>query len=249
VGSGLRLTVLGSSGSYPGPGQACSGYLVQAASPGKGVTNIWIDAGAGTMANLQRHIGLDDVDAIVLSHAHPDHWSDLEGFFIACRYVVERSGVPVYAPEGLKDLLRVPGPTSPTLVWHDIGDGDQVTIGPARLSFSKTDHMLETLAVRVDSDSRSLGYSADSGPGWQLEALGEGINLALCEATFLKDREGSIQHMSARQAGATARAAGAERLLVTHVWPTIDHADTRAEAEEAFRGPVDVAVQNMGCDV
>lgn len=244
MGSPLRLTVLGASGSYPGPGQACSGYLVQ--SDG---TNIWVDAGAGTMANLQRHIGLDAVDAIVLSHAHPDHWSDLEGFFIACRYVVERSGVPVYAPQGLKELLRVPGPTSPTLVWHEIADGDHVTIGPMRLSFSRTDHMIETLAVRVDADGRSLGYSADSGSAWSLEKLGSGLDLALCEATFLKDREGSIQHMSGRQAGATSRAAGAKRLMVTHLWPTVDPNAICAEAEEAFSGPVQRAIENETNDV
>jgi ribonuclease BN (tRNA processing enzyme) len=235
----LRLTVLGSSGSYPGPGQACSGYLLQADK-----TNVWLDAGPGTMANLQEHIGLDGVDAIVLSHAHPDHWSDIEGFFVACRYVEERSGIPVYAPHGLQELLRVPSPTSPTFVWHEIGDRDKVTIGPMRLTFSRTDHMIETLAARVDVDGRSLGYSADSGAGWSLDELGPGLDLALCEATFLKDREGSIQHMSARQAGATARAAGVERLMVTHVWPTINPADTRAEAEEAFGGPVQLAVMN-----
>jgi len=196
------------------------------------------------MANLQRHVDLADIDAVVLTHSHPDHWSDIEGFYVACRYVTERSGVPVYAPAGLRDLLRT-GPTSePTLHWQDIADGSRLTLGPMQLTFSRTDHPPETLAVRVDADGRSLGYSADSGPGWSLEALGPGLHLGLCEATYLRDREGSSPHMSARQAGATARAAGVERLLLTHLWPTVHVGAARAEAAHAFGRPVDVARQN-----
>jgi len=236
---GLVVTVLGCSGSYPGPGQACSGYLVRS-----GGATIWLDAGPGTLANLQRHVGIEDVDAIVLTHAHPDHWSDIEGFYVACRYVLERSGIPVYAPAGLQGLLRTGPSTEPTFVWHDVAEGATLTHGTMRLSFSRTDHPTETLAIRVDADGRSLGYSADSGPAWSLEALGPGLHLALCEATFLQDREGSIQHMSARQAGATARAAGVERLLLTHLWPTVQPGAARAEAAGAFGRPVDLATEN-----
>ncbi len=73
---GSTVTVLGTSGSYPGPGSACSGYLLRHQG-----FNLWLDAGPGTMANLQTHIGLADVDAVVLSHEHPDHWSDIDGFY------------------------------------------------------------------------------------------------------------------------------------------------------------------------
>lgn len=236
---GFTITVLGCSGSYPGPGQACSGYLVRCDG-----TSVWLDAGPGTLANLQRVIGLHQVDAIVLSHEHPDHWTDIEGFYVACRYVIGRSGVPVYAPQGIRALLRCGPSTEPTLVWHDIAQGSQVALGSMRLSFSLTDHPPETLAVRVDAAGASLGYSADSGAGWSLEALGPGLDLAVCEATFLQDREGSYQHMSARQAGATARAAAVRRLLLSHIWPTIDPAASAREATQAFGRPVEVAQMN-----
>jgi ribonuclease BN (tRNA processing enzyme) len=232
---GLAITVLGCSGSYPGPGGACSGYLLRADA-----TTVWLDAGSGTLANLQRHVDLDAVDAVVLSHQHPDHWTDLEGFFVACRYVRERSGVPVYAPRGLRDLMRM-GPTADTFAWQDIAEGDTVKIGPMTLTFSRTDHPPETLAVRIDAHRRSLGYSADSGPGWSLAALGTGLHLAVCEATFLQDGEGDVPHLSARQAGATARAAGAERLVITHLWPTVDPHAAQAEAGVSFGGVVEVA--------
>ena len=95
--------------------------------------------------------------------------------------------------------------------------------------------------MRIDGAGRSLGYSADSGPGWGLSELGEGLDLALCEATYLSDREGSLPHMSARQAGHSARTAGAARLVVTHLWPRTDRRAAEAEAAAAFGGPVTVA--------
>lgn len=236
---GFSVTVLGNSGSYPGPASACSGYLLR----GEGA-NVWLDAGPGTMANLQGHIGLDAVDAVVLSHQHPDHWSDMEGFFIACRYVQSRRNVPVYAPDGLEQLMRSGPDTESTFVWRTITDASTVTIGPFEMTFSRTDHPPETLAVRVDAGGRSFGYSADSGPGWSLEALGPGLDLVICEATFLHDREGTSPHMSARQAGTTARAAGVGRLLITHIWPIVDPGDSVAEATAAFGAPVEHAVAN-----
>lgn len=231
---GLTVTVLGCCGSYPGPGGACSGYLVRGEA-----TTVWLDAGSGTMANLQRHVGLGDVDAVVLSHEHPDHWTDLEGYRVACAYLLERAGVPVYAPAGLDARLSTaPGPT---FEWHVVGDADAVQIGGLHLGFSRTDHPPETLAVRVDAGGRSLAYSADTGPRWSLEALGPGVDLALCEATYLADREDVPGHLSAGQAGAMARQAGARRLLLTHIWPVVDPAASAAEAAVTYGGPVEVA--------
>ena len=92
----LTVTVLGSSGSYPGPGRACSGYLVQG-----GGKNVWLDAGSGTMANLQKHIDLAEIDAVVISHEHPDHWSDINGLQVACSYGKGPDTVPIYAPATL----------------------------------------------------------------------------------------------------------------------------------------------------
>lgn len=235
---GLNLTVLGCSGTYASPGGACSGYLVD-----DGRTTVWVDAGAGTLANLQGHVALDAVDAVVLSHEHPDHWTDLEGFYNVCRFVIEREGVPVYAPESVKHQTYNDD-ESPHFVWHDISGGDKIDVGALTFTFSRTDHGPETLAMRIDGGDRSLGYSADTGPKWSLEALGPGLDLALCEATFLQDMEGSLQHLSARQAGRSARDAGARRLLLTHLWPTTDATRSRAEATDAYGGPVETAATN-----
>ena len=229
----LTVTVLGCSGSYPGPGGACSGYLVD-----DGTTRLWVDAGSGTLANLQRHVGLDRLDALVLSHEHPDHWADVEGLHNVRRFVLG-PGFPVYAPAGLRQ--RTYQDTEPFLSWNEVADGDRVSIGTLTLAFSRTDHGPETLAVRIDGGGASLGYSADTGPEWSLEALGSGLDLALCEATVPPEQEGVTQHLSARQAGASARAAGAARLVLTHLWPTLDPEVSRGQGGDAFGAPVEVA--------
>jgi ribonuclease BN (tRNA processing enzyme) len=235
---GLKVTALGCSGTYAGPGGACSGYLVR-----NDKTTIWVDAGSGTLANLQLHTALDDVDAIVLSHEHPDHWTDLEGYYNVCRFVLERRGVPVYAPTGLKKRTY-DDDTSRYLDWHDVTDGDHVHIGTLAVTFSRTDHGPETLAMRVDSDRLSVGYSADTGPGWSLEALGPGLDLALCEATLPRDFRGRLQHLTAEQAGTAARDARVEKLVITHLWPTTDAEQSQQDAAAAFGHDVVVAKTN-----
>jgi ribonuclease BN (tRNA processing enzyme) len=199
-----------------------------------------MDAGTGTLANLQRYLAIEELDAALVSHSHPDHWSDLDHFAVAAKYVTPRTPLPVYAAEGVKPLLRA-GTAADVLEWHQVAGGDQVTVGPLRFSFDRTSHPVPTLAVRVDGAGRSLGYSADTGPEWSLAALGPGLDLALCEATFLSDMEGRLPHLSARQAGRAAREAGVGRLVITHLWPRVDRAAARAEAEAAFSAAVTVA--------
>ncbi|HEX9992610.1 MAG TPA: MBL fold metallo-hydrolase [Acidimicrobiales bacterium] len=233
---GLSITVLGCDGTYAGPGGACSGYLVEG-----GGTAVWLDAGPGTLANLQRHVGLADVDAVVVSHGHPDHWLELPVFHNALKYGLGRKGFPVYAPRAVRRQADSLGSTKGTFDWRVVGDGDEATIGGLSFRFSRTDHPVETLGVRVDGDGRSLAYSADTSDGWSLGELGPGVDLAVCEATLLADREGTAPHLSGRQAGAMAKAAGVARLVLTHLWPTSDPDRHRAEAEAAFGGPVEVA--------
>ena len=235
MASGLTLTILGCSGGYAGAGGACSGYLVRSET-----TSVWLDAGPGTLANLQRHIDIDALDAIVLSHEHPDHWRDIDGLYVAYAYGERRPRqVAVYAPAGVRELTYFD--TDRLFTWHTTSDATTEVIGDLTVSFSRTDHGPETLAVRVEAGGRALAYSADTGPGWSFAAFGQPVDVALCEATLTADREGSVQHLSARQAAAAASAGGAEKLIVTHVWPETDPHEQGAQAAAAFAGEVAVA--------
>ncbi len=231
----MHLLVLGCDGSWPGPGGAGSGYLVTA-----GGTRLLVDAGPGTFAVLQQHLAPALIDAVFVSHHHPDHWTDLHGLASHARFALAREGIPVYAPEGVAERTGLEGAAA--LRWRTVTGGDSARIGSLDVTFRRTDHVFETLAVRVDGAGRALGYSADTGPGWSLTDLGTGLDLVLCEATYTMEHEGTAGHLSGRQAGLQARRADARRLVVTHRWPTVGATALAAEAANAFGGPVEQAV-------
>lgn len=242
----LSLTILGSSGSYPGPGRACSSYLLR--SP---TTTLVMDLGPGALANLQRHVDVGDVEALLLTHEHPDHWIETPSLRVAMRYYLGLEGLPVYGTAGTRRLAGqlIDDPDDSSLVWSVIDADSKVRIGDLSLRFSRTDHPVETLAVRIDQDAdtggRSLVYSADTGPGWQGQSFVAGADLFLCEATVPTALEGSgAPHLSGREAGKLAREAGAGRLLLTHIAPDVDPGGQQRDAESAFGGSVLVACDN-----
>ncbi len=246
----LSATVLGCSGTYASAGGACSGYLVRSDT-----TAAWLDCGPGTLGNLQRHVDLGRLDALVVTHAHPDHWLELPVLRNALKYGSGRTGLPVYAPAEVRTVADglVPDGLEPTFSWRTVADGDTAELGDLRLKFSRTDHPVETLAVRVDAPhgeggARSLAYSSDTAAGWSLGALGGPVDLALCEATMPPGTEGSSPHLTGRQAGALAADAGARRLLLTHLWPTAEPEAHRRDAEATFGAPVELALPHERYD-
>lgn len=245
---GLTVTVLGSSGTCAGADNDCSGFLVR--SP---TTTLMLDAGPGTFSNLQRHVHPSELDALLITHSHPDHWLDLPMIRNALRYVFRIGGVPLYTTQQTLDHaeeVTSEGGLGSTFVPHVISDGSEVRIGDLEVRCSRTDHPVETLAVRIDHDGRSFAYSADTGPGWSLAELGEGIDLAISEATYLEGSDDAAPvHLSARQAGKLARAAGVARLAISHVLPTGSPAAAAAEAGDAYGAPVEVAEPHRTFDV
>ena len=228
----MELTVLGCSGSFGAPaGGACSGYLVRTAG-----ATLWLDCGNGTLANLQRHAAVDDVTAVVVTHWHPDHCVDLYGLHVLLKYGLERRGLPLYAPEGTEARLGtlVDGDWSGVFAWSAVGDGDAVTVADCGLRFSRTAHPPPTMAVELSGDGKRLVYTADTGPDWSVEAFAPEADLVLSEATFQEPERGSGIHLTARLAGEMARAAGARRLMLTHLWPGLDPTASVVEGSEAF---------------
>jgi ribonuclease BN (tRNA processing enzyme) len=239
----MDLTVLGCSGSYGGPdGGACSGYLIR-----DGDTALWIDCGNGTFGQLQRHLPVEDLTAVVLTHEHPDHCVDLYGLHVMLRYGLHRQNLPVYAPVGIGEHLGslVGNDWGGTFAWHAIDETEPVTIGSTTLRFSRTDHPPPTYAVEITAGDARLVYTSDTGPRWSIEAFPAGADLVLSEATYLHDHKAAPIHLSAKEAGTYAKAAKARRLVLTHLWPQVDPQLIVAEATAAFGAPVSLATPGL----
>ncbi len=234
---GLSVTVLGSTGSYPGPGDTCSGYLIRI-----GDTALLVDAGPGVASELQRHTALADLDAVVLSHRHPDHISDFGVLRTALRYGLEREGLPVFCPATVREAVvaAIGHEIEPTIDWRVVQDGATAEVGPCMLTFSRTDHYVETLAVRIDAGDATVLYSADTGPGWSPASLGDGIDLALLEATLV-ERSNDVLHLTAGEAGALAAAAAVAELALVHLPTGAEAGSYRREAERTFGRAVRIA--------
>ena len=235
----LRLTVIGCSGTYSSPESACSAYLVRTDT-----TTVLLDAGPGSSIELQRHVALTDIDAIVVSHEHPDHWTELPSLYHAYRWGLGDMKMPVYGTAGTKRVLDGAWEytTVETFEWTVIDASTTLTIGDMVFTFSETDHPVETLAIRVESGGAAVAYSADTGPDWSPTSFGAPIDVMVYETTLPVDLEGAdIPHVSGREAATRAAAAGVGRLVLTHVPPGHDHGERVAAAETVFDGPVELA--------
>ncbi|MFU8840957.1 MAG: MBL fold metallo-hydrolase [Nitriliruptoraceae bacterium] len=241
----VTLTVLGSAGSHTGAGRLCSGYLLEA----EGCT-LLLDAGNGATANLQRTHRLTDLDAVVISHRHVDHCIDLIGAYYNLRFDPTSAGrLPLYAAAEVHDLLTgllsgdSPMSFDDVFAHREVGHGDEVVVGPARLRFARSVHPVPTVSTRIEVAGCTVVYSGDSAGGPDLVEIARDADLFLCEATWAGDPASYPPdiHLTGEQAGAVAAEAGVARLVLTHIAGGTDRAAVLAEARAAFGGPVDLA--------
>jgi len=236
----VQLTVLGCSGTFPGPDSPCSSYLVE--SDG---FRLLIDAGSGALSPLQRHAGLLQPDAAVISHLHGDHYLDLVPYVYARAYSPDGAppALPVYATGGLAARLSdlVGGQAALVHSAYDVRQlqAGALQVGPFALTLARMAHPVECYGMRIEAEGRSLAYSADTGPTDALVDLARDADVLLAEAGFGPAEGPPDLHLTGRQAGQHAAAAGVGRLLLTHLVPWNDAAATREQAATAYTGPVD----------
>lgn len=247
----MKVHVMGSSGTFPVRGRPASGYLFQ-----HGDRHIWCDAGPGTYVSLP--VEADLVEAIVLSHQHPDHCVDLFTAFHAWTYRPgPRLGIPVYAPQSVIDRITRfldKGQGSnlyDTFDFNPVWSGDVVEFGEITVTFAEMDHSVPTVGSRWECNGHSLFYTADTGPGGEWREAARDVDVMLSEAAYQGESGVNAypHHLTAGEAGAIAREVGAKRLYLTHIPPYLDVAKSVHEAEVAFDRPVSVAVPGGEIDV
>ena len=249
----MRLTVIGCSGSFPGPASPASAYLVAVPDPAdeQKVWRILLDVGNGSLGVLQRHIDPLSLDAIFLTHLHPDHCLDLCGLYVMHRY--QPGGrtarrLPVYGPAGTaRRIERAYGGDVHRLEraydFLRLRDGEPVSVGPVTVTPYLMNHPVETYGFRVTSGDAVLAYTGDTDTCDNLTPLLRGADLALVECAFVdgRDAERGIHLSGSRAAAAAVAAGGVRRLMLTHLPSWNDPEVCRAQAAAEWPGEVELA--------
>ena len=240
----VRLTVLGGCGAWPAAGQACSGYLVEHDG-----FRLLIDPGYATLPRLLQSTDADDVDAVLVSHGHPDHCADLNPLLRARTFRDDRPpapALPAYAPPGaLGPVLALdrPGSLDDAIDLREFTPGDGFSVGPFGVRSWLLPHFMPNAGLRLSSGGAVLAYTGDSGPSPDLLSLARGADLLLAEASCPREvPPASARYLSsASQAGQVARGAGVGRLILTHLMPESSAQDSARAAAEGYAGPIAVA--------
>lgn len=247
----MRLTVIGCAGSFPNRSSAASCYLVEHDG-----TSIVLDLGPGSLGPLAAATDIRTLDAVLLSHLHADHCLDLTGMYVARKYHPDGPPPPlaVHGPPGTGRRIADAYRTSPgepvdglARVYRFVDHSpDPVQIGALRITVARVAHPVPAFAIRVEAGGASLVYSGDTGPTPALVELAHGADLALFEASCLSDVANPKDlHMTGVQAAEHAAAAGAGRLVLTHLVSWNDPGATLAEGRSAFDGEVALAAPGM----
>jgi len=254
-GVSSRLAVLGGCGAWPEGGRACSGFVLEHQG-----FRVVLDLGYGTLPRLLTLLGSpggEGIDAVIVTHRHPDHMIDLHGLLRARRFTQPGApAIPLYAPDGVME--RVAGleeddgtPVERVFDWHRI-PAPPATVGPFRLETMLLPHYVPNAGVRLTAPGLTVAYTGDTGPDLALATLGRQADLYIVDATSHDQRpavpgadDGPPMLLSATGAGQAAHAAGAGRLLLTHFWPGNDRHQSQAEAAEEFTGPILIADEDL----
>ncbi len=245
----MRLTVVGCSGSFAGPDSAASCYLLEGELEGR-TWRVLLDLGSGALGSLQRFADPLTVDAVLVSHLHPDHYFDISGLYVMWKYHPDgaRPPIPVWGPRGIAKqsaraygLRKDPG-MSAEFDFHEY-DGQPIRLGPFTITANRVVHPITAYGLRVESEGAVLVYSGDTGPCPELVELATGADLLLAESAFVESADNPVDlHLTGKQAGAAATQAGAARLVLTHIPPWHDAEVCLKEARETYTGPLEAAV-------
>lgn len=224
----FALTVLGASPAWQNPGGACSGYIVW-----HGQRAVVLDCGSGVVGHLREHVPLEAIEAVVISHLHADHYFDLVPLFYGRRYGGDWSPdaprLPVYLPpRGHQHMRRLGEVVSgdgemfePVYDLREHAGKESLSIAGLEFEFHRVQHYVPSYAMRIRCGERVLVFSSDVAPCAALPQVASQADLFLCESALVdlsQDESDPARrgHLLPSEAGAAAREAQANRLLITH---------------------------------
>ncbi|MEZ0113119.1 ribonuclease BN (tRNA processing enzyme) [Catenulispora sp. EB89] len=245
----MRVTVLGGSGAWPVAGDACSGFLLTHEG-----FSILVDAGYAVLPRLLELMPAEQLDAVYISHGHPDHCADLNPLLRARALGgADPDPLPVYAPHGaLNAVLALdrPGMLDAAVARRDFEPGESFSVGPFDLRTSLLPHWVPNAGVRAAAGGHAVVYTGDCGPHPALVELARGADALIAEATYPEVMAaGDAPYLStARQAARQASEAGVGRLVLTHLWPGSEPGESLDAAAKEYGGRTHVARGGLSFD-
>ncbi len=231
----MRLTVLGGAGGYPPAAGACSGYLIEHVG-----FRLLVDPGYAIVPRLLEIVPGGAIDAVLVSHGHPDHVADLNPLLRA-RLMGDSPApqLPAYAlPDALGPVLALDQirALKGACEVREFEAGDSFAIGPFEIASRPLPHSIPNAGVRISASGTSITYTGDAGPSDVLVALADGTDLLLAEASYVDSVPSGNAGVlnSALEVGRQATRAKAARLMLTHLLPGTDPEASRAAASRSF---------------
>lgn len=246
----MRVTILGGDGAWPRPGGACSGYLVQH----DGYT-LLLDPGYATFPELLAHVAAADVDAVYVTHGHPDHCVDLNPLLRA-RALDDRPPppLPVFAPPGELDAVLAldhPHVLAGAYLLPELPLDRPFALGPFQAEARHLPHSRPNVGLRLGAGGVTIAYTGDTGASPEIAALARDAALLVGEASYADavPEDEAAMLSSAASMAASAREACVGRLLLAHLLPDTDPGAARAAAQARFAGEVQVARRGTVIDL
>ncbi|MCI1557529.1 MAG: MBL fold metallo-hydrolase [Pediococcus pentosaceus] len=243
----MKITVLGYYGGYPSENVGTTGYLVQS-----GNYNLLLDAGSGTLLELQRHLNPLDLDAVLLTHYHHDHTADL--------------GVLQYQwqlnSKNKVEILPIYGHTEDplnfgALTWPNASQGvgynenEEIDLGPFTVSFKKTIHPVPAFATRIveRETGKIFTFTSDTRYFDELVKFATNSDLLVTDTNFLSNHTGIKGHLSTKETAELFNKSNAKQLMISHLSPQIDIDEMLKETKQFSKNKNNIFAPKVGLTI
>jgi len=243
-GTGLNVTVVGFWGGYPKVNEASTGYLIE-----QDGFNLLLDCGSGVLSQLQRYLPPEELDALVLTHYHPDHVADIGVLqhALLIQQFLQKKSIHLSAYGHTEDQIGFDSLDYKELMSKKAyAPNEKLKLGPFTLSFLKTIHPVPCYAVRIESDKATMVYTADSAYQEFFISFAKDADLLISECNFYKGMNAaSAGHMTSEDAATIAKRANVQKLMLSHLPHFGDLNQLVSEAQETYNGDVLLASSGL----